>query len=52
MLHVERCSSCAEDLDEFCDGLYMLVPWSGTVRRCGLAEVDVVLWVWALIPLS
>ena len=33
-----------------CDGLYMLGPGSGTIMRCGLIEVGVSLWVWALIP--
>jgi hypothetical protein len=31
------------------DGLYMLGPGSGTIRRCGLG-VGVSLWVWAIIP--
>jgi hypothetical protein len=30
-----------------CDGLYMLDPWSGTIRRFGLVEVGVSLWAWA-----
>jgi hypothetical protein len=31
-----------------CDGLYMLSPGSGTIRRCGLVGVGVALleWVW------
>jgi hypothetical protein len=33
-----------------CDGLYMLDLGSGTVGRCGLVEVAMTLWVWALIP--
>ena len=33
-----------------CDGLYMLSPGSGTIRRCGLVGVGVSMWVWALIP--
>jgi len=32
------------------DGLHMLGPGSGTIRRCGLVGVGVSLWVWALIP--
>jgi hypothetical protein len=35
---------------DMCDGLYMLGPVSGTIRRCGLVGVGVSLWVWALIP--
>ena len=35
-----------------CDGLYMLVPGSGTIRRCGLVGVGVSLWVWTLRPSS
>jgi hypothetical protein len=35
-----------------CDGLNMLDPGSGTIRRCGLAGVSVSLWSWALIPRS
>ena len=35
-----------------CDGLYMLGPGSGTIRRCGLLGVGVSLWVWTLRPLS
>ena len=33
---------------EECYGLYVLGPGSGTIRRCGLVGVDVVLleWVW------
>ena len=27
-----------------CDGLYMLGPGSGTIRRCGLVGVGVSLW--------
>jgi len=27
------------------DGLYMIGPGSGTIRRCGLVGVDVSLWV-------
>jgi hypothetical protein len=30
-----------ESLNEFCDGLYLLGPGSGTIRRCGLAGVGV-----------
>ena len=30
------------------DGLYMLCPGSGTIRRCGPVGVGVSLWVWAL----
>ena len=29
------------------DGLYILGPWSGTIRRCGPFGVGVPLWVWA-----
>jgi hypothetical protein len=29
------------------DGLYMLGPGSGTIRRCGLVGVGVSVWVWA-----
>jgi hypothetical protein len=35
-----------------CDGLYMLGPGSGTVRRCGFVGVGVSLWVWAIRPSS
>jgi hypothetical protein len=35
-----------------CDGLYMIGPGSGTIRRCGLVEVGVALWVWGLRPSS
>jgi hypothetical protein len=31
-----------------CDGLYMLGPGSGTIKRCGPVVVSVSLWVWAL----
>jgi hypothetical protein len=34
-----------------CDGLYMLGPGIGTIRRCGLA-VGVSLWAWALSSTS
>ena len=30
-----------------CDGLYMLGPGSGSIRRCGLVGVGVSLWAWA-----
>jgi hypothetical protein len=30
----------------------MLGPGSGTVGRCGLVGVGVLLWVWAVISLS
>jgi hypothetical protein len=33
-----------------CDGLYMLSPGSGTIRRCILVGVGVSLWCWALRP--
>ena len=29
-----------------CDGLYMLGPGNGTIRRCDLVGVGVSLWVW------
>jgi hypothetical protein len=29
------------------DGLYMLCPGSGTIRRCDLVGVGISLWVWA-----
>ena len=29
-----------------CGGLYMLGPGSGTIWRCGLVGVGVLLWVW------
>jgi hypothetical protein len=35
-----------------CDGLYMLGPGSGMVRRCVPVGVGVSLWVWALRPSS
>jgi len=35
-----------------CDGLYMLSPGSGTIRRCSLVGVGVLLWSWALRPPS
>ena len=30
----------------YCDGLYMLGPGSGTIRGYGPVGVDVSLWVW------
>jgi hypothetical protein len=33
-----------------CDGLYMLGPGSGTIRKCGPVEEGVSLWVEALRP--
>jgi hypothetical protein len=33
-----------------CDGLYMLGPESGAIRRCGLVGVGVSQWAWAIIP--
>jgi hypothetical protein len=36
-------------LVSICHGLYMLGPRSGTIKRCGLDEVGVLLWVWASI---
>ena len=38
--------SCMLGTDS-CDGLYMLGPGSGTIRRCGLVGVGVSLWAWA-----
>jgi hypothetical protein len=40
--------------DQFsmCDGLYMLGPESGTIRRCGSVRVGVSLWMWAVRPSS
>jgi hypothetical protein len=35
-----------------CDGLYMLGPGSGTIRRCDSVGVGVSLWVWVLRPSS
>jgi hypothetical protein len=35
-----------------CDGLNMLGPGSGTIRRCVLVGGSVSLWAWALRPLS
>ena len=35
-----------------CVSLNMLGPGSGIIRKCGLVGVGVLLWVWALIPLS
>jgi hypothetical protein len=35
-----------------CDGLYMLGPESGTIRRCGLVGVGVSLWMLAIRPSS
>jgi hypothetical protein len=35
-----------------CDGVYVLGPGSGTIRRCGPIGVGVSLWVWALRPSS
>ena len=29
------------------DGLYMIGPGNGTIRRCDLVGVGVSLWVWA-----
>ena len=36
--------------DRACDGLYILGPGSGTIRRCGLVGVGVSLWMWAYDP--
>jgi hypothetical protein len=33
--------------ESLCDGMYMLGPGSGTIRRCGLVGIGVSLWVWA-----
>jgi len=33
-----------------CDGLYMLSPESGTIRRCDPDGVGVPVWAWALMP--
>ena len=33
-----------------CDGLYMLGSGGGTIRRCDLVGVGVLLWVWASDP--
>ena len=33
-----------------CDGLYMLSSESSIIRRCGLVEVGVSLWMWTLRP--
>jgi hypothetical protein len=35
-----------------CGVLNMLGPGSGTICKCGLVEVGVSLWVWALRPSS
>jgi hypothetical protein len=35
-----------------CDGLYVLGPGVGMIRRCGPVGVGVSLWVWALRPSS
>jgi hypothetical protein len=35
-----------------CDGLYMLGPGNGTIKRCGSVGVGVSLWVQALRPSS
>jgi hypothetical protein len=35
---------------ESCDGLYMLGPESGTIRRCGHIGVGMSLLVWSLKP--
>jgi hypothetical protein len=35
-----------------CDGLYMLGPGSGTIWRCGLVGIGMLLQVWALRPSS
>jgi hypothetical protein len=43
----ETNSDSDEASDNHCDGLYMLGPGSGTIRRCGLVGVGVSLWVWA-----
>ena len=32
------------------DGLHMLGPGSGTIRRCSLVGVCVSLWMWPLVP--
>ena len=34
------------------DGLYMLNPGSGTIKRCGPVGVGLSLWVWDLRPTS
>ena len=37
---------------QLCDGLHMLGPGSGTIRRYGPVGVGVALWMWALIPFN
>jgi hypothetical protein len=34
----------------YCDGLCMLEPGSGSIRRCGPVGVGVSLWVWSSEP--
>jgi hypothetical protein len=36
----------------FCDGLHMLGPGTGTIRRYGPVGVGLSLWVWAIRFLS
>ena len=38
--------------EDICDGLYMLGPESGTIRKCGPVGFGVSLWVWVLRPSS
>jgi hypothetical protein len=35
------------NLEAYCDGLYILEPGSGTIWKCDLVGVGVLLWVWA-----
>jgi hypothetical protein len=35
---------------QFWDGLYMLGPGSGAVKRCGPVGIGVSLWVWSIRP--
>jgi hypothetical protein len=46
--NVRNCIKGSEHWE--CDGLYMLCPGSGTIRRCGLVGVGVSMWVRVLKP--
>jgi len=56
--HIDTSPATASAINEdsqtltMCDGLHMLGPGSGTIRRCGLVEGSVSLWGWAWRPSS
>ena len=48
--YVQALRSILSSEKENCDGLYMLAPGSGSIRKCSLVGSDVS--VWALMSLS